>query len=410
MFLKSQRVNLSILVLLGLSLSGCVENSGPVSRPTPPPLLTEPIGIQLQRAEPRLAGMPFRVLLDFEQSTDFSFLSPEGLEASTSQAHTGRASLHISGGQTVSVKLGALVPGAFPDRWAVAGGYCRAAAGKGNQGAKVTIGYRTGGAATPVLQRTVEVSEGRWTPVFVDLTELKGAAGEAGVLTFSVEGNSHVYCDDVLLLNNIRTLSAPGAGAGAGSAWTIRESGFSTVVERAGHFRMALATPEASAEGWAIEEANDQRARFASASGKTWAIYLDGRQYQNGSFIGQTTLPEAAAIFTRQHNSPADLNVAEELGRVDRDTAGDKNNDGYNEQRGSYQLIAKGARFEVKIKPNTPMLAYPVLEIARLPAGNVLATVEGQLIETTIRLPNGNLLVIVPATLERATAVNIVVK
>jgi hypothetical protein len=126
--------------------------------------------------------------------------------------------------------------------------------------------------------------------------------------------------------------------------------------------------------------------------------------------VPQTVLKEAGAIFTEQHNRPAELSVAEEFGRVDRDTPGDRNNDGYNEQRGSYELIAKGARFEVTIKPNTNLLAYPVLEIRGLPPGNVLATVEGQLIEKTTRLPGGNVLVNVPITLERATVVNVLVK
>jgi len=51
-----------------------------------------------------------------------------------------------------------------------------------------------------------------------------------------------------------------------------------------------------------------------------------------------------------------------------------------------------------------------VLEISGLPAGNAFITVEGQLIEKSIRLPSGNLLFEIPLALERATTVNIVVK
>jgi hypothetical protein len=259
------------------------------------------------------------------------------------------------------------------------------------------------------LQRTVQLLAGQWTPVFVDLTALKGAAS-AGMLTFQNDAGLTIYCDDVLLVNNDRTLESPASGAAPQTAWSIRERGFTTVIDQPGHFRMALKTPEAAVDGWAVEEANDLRARFVSAGGHTWTIYVDGRQYQTGAFVPQTVLKEAGAIFTEQHNRPAELSVAEEFGRVDRDTPGDRNNDGYNEQRGSYELIAKGARFEVTIKPNTNLLAYPVLEIRGLPPGNVLATVEGQLIEKTTRLPGGNVLVNVPITLERATVVNVLVK
>lgn len=406
----SYRANLTIAALLvAVSLIGCVESAGPVSHPTPPPLLSEPIGVQLTRAEPRLAGMPFRVLLDFEQGSDLAFLSPAGGQCSMEMAHTGRGSFAIGTGKGMSVKLSSLLgSGAFPGKWTMVGGYFKAAEKKGAE-AKVTVAYRASASRAAILQRTVEVASGAWTPVFVDLTTLRGPASSAGVLTFECAAGQGVFCDDVLLMNNNRTLVSSEGGA-PGTGWSIRENGFSTGIDMPGHFRMALKTPEAAVDGWAVEEASELRARFSSSGGKTWTIYVDGRQYQSGAFVPQTVLKEAATIFTQQHNSPADLSVREEFGRVDRDTPGDRNNDGYNEQRGSYELMAKGARFEVTIKPNTNLLAYPVLEISGLPAGNVLATVEGQLIEKTTRLASGVVLVNVPVTLERATMVNVVVK
>jgi hypothetical protein len=267
--------------------------------------------------------------------------------------------------------------------------------------------YRSA-AGMSVARHTVDVGSGRWTPVFVDLS--KTASGAPGMLSIRVESKQPVYCDDVVLLDNQRTLDAPTAGTPPGAAWTIRENGFEVVVERMAHYRLALKTPEGAADGWTLEEANDLRARFVSASGHTWTMYLDGRQFQDGKFVPEGPLGELAEIYSRQHETPADLIVREEMGRIDRDTPGDKTNDGYNEVRGAYELIAKGARFEVTLKPNTRLLASPILEIAGLPPGNVLATVEGQLIEKTTRLANGNLLVRLPITIERATTVNVVVK
>lgn len=407
----SHRLILTVLALLtSLSLIGCLENGETASHPTPPPLLSEPIGVQLTRAEPRLAGMPFRVLLDFEQPTDLAFLSPAGGQVSMQMAHTGRASFEIAAGKEISVKLSSLLgSGAFPGKWTMAGGYFKSVGAK-DGAAKLTVTYRAPSAAAGVLQRTINVSSRGWTPVFVDLTTLKGPASEPGLLTFECGAGEWVYCDDVVLMNNDRTLASPASGAAPGTTWNIHEKGSETVIDKPGHFRMSLKTPEAATDGWAVEEANDLRARFSSNGGRTWTIYVDGRQYQSGAFVPQTVLKESAAIFSQQHNLPAELYVKEEFGRVDRDTPGDRNNDGYNEQRGSYELLARGARFEVTIKPNTNLLAYPVLEISGLPAGNVLATVEGQLIEKTVRLANGNVLVNVPVTLERATTVNVSVK
>lgn len=395
-------------LLAGVSLLGCVESGSPIAHPTPPPLLTEPVGVQLTRIQPRLAGMPFRVLLDFEQASDLAFLAGNGLKTSSEEAHTGKNSLAIDPGQTVRVKLGSVLGSApFPGKWTIAGAYFRAAE---KAGQRVTIAYRASDSGAALLQRTAAISPSAWTGIFIDLTALPAGKGSAGVLTIAAEGKGTLFCDDVLLMNNDRILVAPDPGAAPLKSWSIHEKGFSTVIDKPGHFRISIKTPEAEADGWAVEEANELRARFSAAGGKSWTLYMDGRQYQGGAFVPQTVLKEAAAIFTAQQNAPADILVEEEFGRIDRDTPGDRNNDGYNEQRGSYELVAKGPRFEVTLKPRTDLLAYPVLEIRGLPAGNVLATVEGQLIEKTTRLANGNLLVNVPLTLERATAIHIQVK
>jgi hypothetical protein len=403
------RVLIPIAAVLG-GLAGCQEFGPAGSHPAPPLLTSEPIGLQVGRADPRLAGMPFRVLLDFERPTDLAFLASPSREVkcSSDQAHTGAASLRMEHGGDIGVKLGSLLSGGkFPGKWTLAGAYFYTASSD-HLPAKVTISYRAN-AAAPALQRTVTLAAGGWTPVFVDLTSITSSA-EAGLLRFEVESSHPVYCDDVVLLDNNRTHEAPAPGAPAESGWTIRQVGFAIIIERPGHFRITLKTPEAAPDGWIIEEADDVRARLVSPSEKTWTIYADGRQYQDGQFSPLGPMGDRAAIFERQHGAPADLIVPEEFGRIDRDTAGDRNNDGYNEVRGSYQLVAKGPRFEVTLKPNTHFLAQPILEISGLPAGNVLATVEGQLIEKTTRLPNGNLLVRVPLTLERATTISITVR
>ncbi|MDB5323443.1 MAG: hypothetical protein JWN40_5074 [Phycisphaerales bacterium] len=403
--------------VLLFALASCTENVPPpaaAGRPAPPPLTTEPIGLQMTRAEPRLAGTPFRVLLDFERPTDMAFLlSPIPADAphlSGERAHTGVSALMFDRGGTVDVKLASLHSGGpFPGAWTLAGAYFSNA---GALPASVTIAYRAGASAQPLLQRTVEIPPGAtWTPVFIDLTTLPaGASAEVGLLNIQVVASQSVYCDDVVLINNAKTLEEPAAGSPPLAGWTIRQGGCAIDVVRPARFRVTLKTPEAVPDGWSNEEANDLRARFVSATGKSWTIYADGRQYQDGQFSSLTPLGDAAVIYAQQHGSPAELSVPEEFGRIDRDTPGDKNNDGYNETRGSYQLIAKGPRFEVTLKPTTRLLAHPVLEISGLPAGNALTTVEGQLIEKTTRMPNGNLLLEIPLVLERATTISIAIK
>jgi hypothetical protein len=402
-------MSLKTTVLLGAAIlaaiPGCSENTAAPAPPTPPPLSTEPIGQQMSRAEPRLVGMPFRVLLDFERPTDLVFLAPQSAATrSTDRAHTGSACLQCNPGANFDVKLSSLVSGAFPANWTLAGAYFSSA-----KSATVTLVYSTGGGAPPLLQRTVHLpANNHWTPVFLDLTQLPATSStDAGILSVSVAGEQPVFCDDLTLVNNSKTLDTPDDPT---AGWTIKQSGYTVDVQRPGRFRVQLKTPEAVDDGWDTREADDLRARFVSTSGKTWTIYSDGRQYQDGQFSALFDLGQATPLFAQQHASPAEIVVPEEYGRIDRDTPGDQNNDGYNERWGSYQLVARGPRFEALLKPTTRLLVRPVLEISGLPPGSALITVEGQLIERSIRLPGGNLLFEIPLALERPTTVNITVK
>lgn len=417
----SSRKLAAALLLAALLPLGCVEHTAPgdpVSldepAPTPPPLTTEPIGVQMTRAEPRLAGYPFRVLLDFERPTDAAFLLPRGATAapSSAAAHTGQSALELVGPGAVDIKLASLVSGSpFPGTWTLAGAYVRPASE--NQSTRLTLAYRLPSTGQVLAQHAVELTDTRhWTPLFLDLTTLPASpSSEVGTLTLQVEGGP-ALCDDVVLLNNTRVHYAPPAGATPGVGWTIQQGGSDLSIERLGRFRLAFKTPEtAPADGWTIDEACDFRARLTSVTGQTWTVYLDGRQYRDGQF--STLVPmmgNATTYYTEQHASPADLEVPEEFGRIDRDTPGDRNNDGYNERRGSYQLAAKGTRFQVLIRPHATPLIQPVLEISGLAPGEALVTVEGQLIEKSTRLQSGNLLVELPIALRRPTTVNITIK
>jgi len=69
--------------------------------------------------------------------------------------------------------------------------------------------------------------------------------------------------------------------------------------------------------------------------------------------------------------------------------------------------VAAGPRLEFTISPRTPVLSRPVIEIANLPPGDVRVTMEGRLIDGARRLGNGNLLIELPARIERSTLVNV---
>jgi hypothetical protein len=401
------------LILAIAFVSGC-------SQPLAPPIRSgEPIGVQLMRSEPMFVGQPFRVLVDFESANDLVFIG----ECPTSRidatvAHTGLASLQVSaGGGAFIVKLPALLPsaggaGGFPGSWTLVGAYFIT-----REQASVRISYQVNGKA--LLERSVTLAPRRWTPVFLDVSSLADPNGPApadvGVLKFAAQPAAEVWCDDIVALDNTRALVAPAVADNSTDSWSVRQRGFVTIIDKPGSFTLDVATSDGEAvdgAGWRIDEAGELRVCLTSASGKhTRVIYCDGREYNDGgvkSLLADAALGrQEAALLAEQQKSPAALWVPEELGRLERNAPGDRDNDGYAELRGAYQLKAIGPRFEVKITPQTPRLLRPVLEIAGLPGGRILAHVEGQQIERVSRLRNGNVLIMLPNTLDRAVTVNV---
>jgi hypothetical protein len=397
------------VVVLIAAVAGCTENapprgaSGPL--PTPPPLADEPISVQIRRAEPRLAGLPYRVLLDFEKPIDLAFLDRPGLATDSKRAHTGRSSLRLdSSARAFGVKLGSVVGDSFPGTWTVAGAHFYSAAP-----ASVTVWYAAAKDQPPLIEpRNVPLAPGKWVPVTVDLTSLAGSSQGAGVLNFSIDGGGDICCDDVVVINNDRSVTPKSTSSGE-PGWTVRQHGFAITAARPARFGVTLKSVEERPDGWAMTEANELRARFVSGGGQHMTLYADGRQYTDGRLTLLGPKPRYADTLVEQHANPADIELAEEFGRVDRDTPGDQNNDGYNELRGAYQLIAKSPRLEVVLKPRTA-LAVPVFEIAGLKPGAVFVTVEGQLVDRAARLDDGTVLIELPLILRRTATVNISVK
>jgi hypothetical protein len=112
-------------------------------------------------------------------------------------------------------------------------------------------------------------------------------------------------------------------------------------------------------------------------------------------------------ILHTQHQTPAQIEVTEGMGRVDRNTPGDTRNSGYNPTTGSYRIIATGPRIELRFIPHGVPVLSPILEISGLPFGKPLITLEGRLIEQSTRTASGTLLVELPAQIDRAVTVNV---
>jgi hypothetical protein len=256
------------------------------------------------------------------------------------------------------------------------------------------------------------------------------------VFTFPRGGaGAALWFDDLILIDNALTLvsgkaraapaeaavasidsaaaapaPAPAPGTRATSPrWSVVRQGNNYVGQAPMKFTFKLLTADAAKEGWELHEVNDLRARFVSPQGKskTVTVYSDGRSYWDSAYKGLSRETRDAPAFAEQHEWPAQVAVPADLGRVNRTTPGDANNDGYNESRGAYQVVAAGSRLEIKLTPQTRTLVRPVIEVTGLPPGNVLITIEGRLIEQSMRLEDGTMLIELPGTLNRATTVNL---
>jgi hypothetical protein len=365
--------------------------------------------MQIVRAAPELKSQRFSNLLSFETASDPVFVSaPVGGSAApdSAHAHTGARSLRIEPGtQQVVVKLSAvLAPQSFPAKWTLVGGYFFT-----ESPAQVTASYAVGGNL--VAQNRVDLKPGRWTPVMTDVKSFPAFSltDDALVqLTFDTGAPlaTPLWCDDVMLIENTLPIVTP-ASPDDSDAWTIQRRGLNIVGELPGRFTFALPSRDYAPDGWRVIEAGTMRARFLS-SGKTQklTIYSDGCAYWDGQFrpLGEARLNPT---YAEQHVSPAEIELPEEQGRVNRNTSGDANNDGYNEVLGSYQLVATAPRLELSIVPRSAALLNPVLEITGLPRGQALVSVEGRLLESAQRLDDGTLLVRVRARLDRPTAVSV---
>jgi hypothetical protein len=367
----------------------------------------EPISAQLLRVVPDLKTQRFSNLLSFEAESDSVFVANTGAVAPTpdsTRAHTGKQSLQIAPGvSALTVKASSLLSesGAFPGTWTLMGAYFMAEAP-----ADVSVACMAGEAL--LARNAIKLPAGKWCAVLVDTSTIhRQAIGASPVsLRFEFITSGRLWCDDVMLVDNLQTIFEQPAAATIVS-WSIKRRGLSYIGDMPDHYRFTLPAPYDAENGWTPVEVNALRARFTAFDGaRQLTIYSDGRAFLEGAFrpIGDARGKPALA---EAHASPAQIAIADGQGRVNRSTPGDANNDGYNEVLGAYTLVAAGSRLEFTITPRSAELINPILEITNVPAGELLVTSEGRLIERWVRLENGTVVIELTGQFERPTVVNV---
>ncbi|HEV2293746.1 MAG TPA: hypothetical protein VGR35_07810 [Tepidisphaeraceae bacterium] len=363
-----------------------------------------PLRRQVLEATEKLHARRFSGLLHFETKADAIFVAaePSKPHVKRGEAHTGNSMLLLAPGtRRLTVKLSSLLTGReFPGEWTLLGLYVRP-----DEPTSATLSCKVDGRV--IAARNVSLPGGDWSPAMLDLAALPNPVppGREATLELRLDqpATGNVRIDDVLLINNRQTLVDAGP-----EGWTVKRAGLRVICERKQRFNLGVVTRDGSPQGWEVEEANELRARFSS-SGETTAltVYADGRSFWDGVYQPLSADVRDDKTFAAAHAAPAEIALPETMGRIDRSTQGDMNNDGYNEQLGAYQLQASGGRLELTISPRGAPVPRPVLQIAGMPEGKALITIEGKLVERSTRLPEGQLLVELPARITRATLVTI---
>ena len=373
-------------------------------------------------------------LLDFESAADAAFVAtdPPGaarIDSALAGGHDDGCLALTAQTRTLTIRLPTLLAGrAFPADWTLLGAYLHA-----ERPVTVTLTCNLDGR--PPLTRTISLGSATghtgaavWMPAMVDLSPLGGKTDEqVGEMTFAFNPSAEgVLVGDVMLIDNHETVidtsaaipataesrgAAPSTPAASSIRWSVKRRGLNYWIDSAGRFSLILPTAEAERGGWKVTEASPLRICFGSiASPGSLTIYPDGRAYW-GDALKLVAMPSAssddAAGFAAHHTSPAQVSVPESMGRVDRSTAGDADNDGYNETRGGYTIVALGDRVEVTITPRGAAVRGAVLELSGLPPGDLRVTMDGRRLDVVARLKGGGVLVELPGRLDRPATVNV---
>lgn len=358
------------LLILCLALTGCASVPA-----TPPDFVS--LGAQLKKQDTELVGQQFRTILDFENTADAVFV--RSASSSPAAGHTGSRSLRVS--STASVNISSLLFGAtLPADWTLLGGYVRPFSSGVVNVSMVADGQTISRSSRPLIA-------GVWAFAGIDLTDPAYAAplAKAKSIELVLSHPAGFDLDDVMLVNNRRRLvDWPGV-------WSIDRRGFELNVNVAGQSPRRFILAAADAHGVEIEEINPLRVRLRDKAGQLITLLPNGR-----TFNGATPLPDQGQI-----------DIADTDGKLNRETPGDLNNDGFNEERGAYQITAAAPRLTLRLSPARSAIEWPLLEVRGLPAESDTVTADGKLIEKTARLPDGTLLILLPMTVDSPVEITV---
>jgi hypothetical protein len=406
----SARVLLFMSVFVGAGCSGPSTTPAPTPAPTPSrPLASAP------RYQPPPDTYVRSLLLNFDSPDDVAFIDSPGVRIT---ADPETPSNRVLLAKSASIKLDALMSGRpFPGRWDLLALKLR-----GTRHGAVQVSLS--GPPLPQPSSSFKVTPDQWSTVWFDLSSIKFGAGSEPTTTSAPDAQPtqastsptapfilRLLADQDVLLDEVALAQSATQVASSTLPQTpltflVRRKALQWQVLLGGELVLKLPALPFVADGYRVVEANATRVLFATAEqDRTICIDRTGRLIENGKTrLEPAVMKHAKAVA--ENASPAKVEVSGE-GRVERSLPGDRNNDGFDETRGVYTVRAAGNRVTVRLTRQNATVRWPVIEVYDLPAGAVSAWLEGQVLSTATRLPDGRVVLELPIQLERPTTVQI---
>jgi hypothetical protein len=178
-----------------------------------------------------------------------------------------------------------------------------------------------------------------------------------------------------------------------------------TVERAAGVLRLETSAGVVSVPSRGVEvlEVGLIRARVRDSGGKEGAVYATGRVAGEAGSAWVGLSPAAP-----EGDGRVEVRIGDDVGRIDRQSEGDADGDGYNEARGATVIRVSARRLHLFVRsPEDRAVRSAAIEVRGLPAGPVTVLRDGAIVERTERLADGTLLLELPGEVLREQRVDI---
>lgn len=375
------RLRVRQLIAVSLAVAGCAGRS---SKPAP----SAPVAARFVPPADRYVRS---VLLDFESKFDAAFVDAADKRDAVDPAFATNRVLYVNGEATV--RLGALVRGrAFPGTWDLVG--VRIATPTA-----ATCAVKIADGEATLASADASLAGGRWRTIWLDLHAIAAATRPATsmpsdeTLTLRIASPGGVMIDEVVLAQS-RIVVAESASPRTNEPFRVERVGTTWRATLAGRPIVELPAAPFVEDGYRVAESCAARVVFREPLGATVAVDRLGRIWRGERGV-----------------SPPTIEVVEGPARVERNAAGDRDNDGFDESRGGYALRAAGDRFTFRIdgSPTSPA-SWPTVDVAGLGGGAVSVWVEGQVVHSVTRATDGRATIELPLEVVRPVDVQVRVR